>query len=89
MKLCKLMNKLVTFENVSHSIVAAGSSLVQQIPLDMKRERIGFTFDSRDMLLSVHVGFSFIRAAVACAIRERISGFESSSETLLQGTLSL
>ena len=33
------------------------------------------------MLLSLQMGFSFVRAAVACAIRERISGLEPSSET--------
>ena len=47
----------------------------------MTRERISFTFYLRDMLLSFQMGFSFLRAAVACAIRERISGFEPSSET--------
>ena len=40
-----------------------------------------YTFDPRDMLLSLKIGFSFVRAAVACAILERISGFEPSSET--------
>ena len=35
----------------------------------------------RDMLLSLQMGFSFVRATVACAILERISGFEPSSET--------
>ena len=34
------------------------------------------------MLLSLHIGFSFVRIAVACAILERISGFEPSSETI-------
>ena len=43
--------------------------------MEMTRERISFTFDSRDMLLSLQMGFSFVRAAVACAILERISGF--------------
>ena len=47
----------------------------------MTRERISFTFDPRDMLLSLQMGFSFVRAAVACAILERISGLEPSSET--------
>ena len=28
-------------------------------------ERISFTFDPRDMLLSLQMGFSFVRAAVA------------------------
>ena len=43
--------------------------------------RITFTFDPRDMLLSLQMGFSFVRAAVACAIRERTSGLKPSSET--------
>ena len=47
----------------------------------MKRERISFTFDPRDMLLSLQMGFSFVRAAVACAILGRTSGLEPSSET--------
>ena len=44
-------------------------------------ERISFTFDPRDMLLSLQMGFSFVRSAVACAILERTSGLEPSSET--------
>ena len=47
----------------------------------MTREHISFTFDPRDMLLSLKMGFSFVRAAVACAILERTSGLEPSSET--------
>ena len=46
----------------------------------MTRERIGFTFDPRDML-TLQMGFSFVRAALACSILERISGLEPSSET--------
>ena len=49
--------------------------------MEMARERISFTFDPRDMLLSLQIGFSFVRAAVACAILERTSGLEPSSET--------
>ena len=48
--------------------------------MEMTRERISFTFDPRDMLLSLQMGFSFVRAAVACAILERTSGLEPSSE---------
>ena len=33
------------------------------------------------MLLSLQMGFSFVRAAVACAILERTSGLELSYET--------
>ena len=49
--------------------------------MEITRERISFTFDPRDMLLSLQMGFSFIRAAVACAILERTSGLQPSSET--------
>ena len=49
--------------------------------MEMTRERISFTFDPRDMLLSLQMDFSFVRAAVACAILERTSGLELSSET--------
>ena len=49
--------------------------------MEMTRERISLTFDPRDMLLSLQLGFSFVRAAVACAILERTSGLEPSSET--------
>ena len=51
------------------------------INMEMTRERISFTFDPRDMLLSLQMGFSFVRAAVACAILVRTSGLEPSSET--------
>ena len=47
----------------------------------MTKECISFTFDPRDMLLSLQMGFSFVRAAVACSVLERTSGFELSSET--------
>ena len=49
--------------------------------MEMTRECISFTSDPRDMLLSLQMGFSFVRAAVACAILERTSGLEPSSET--------
>ena len=49
--------------------------------MGMTREHISFTFDPRDMLLSLQMGFSFVRAAVDCAILERTSGLEPSSET--------
>ena len=55
----------------------------------MTRERISFTFDPRDMLLSLQMGFSFVRAAVACAILERTSGLEQSPETNAQMSLKL
>ena len=49
--------------------------------MKMTKELISFTFDPIDMLLSLQMGFSFVRAAVACAIIERTSGLEPSSET--------
>ena len=52
--------------------------------MDMTRERISFTFDPRDILLSLQIGVSFVMACVACmacALLDRISGFELSSET--------
>ena len=57
--------------------------------MDMTKERISFMFDQRDMLLCLKIGFSFVRAAVACAIFERTSGFESSSETIAARYLKL
>ena len=51
------------------------------LPNEMTRECISFIFDPRDMLLSLQMGFSFVRAAVACAILERISCLEPSNET--------
>ena len=49
--------------------------------MEMTRKRISFTFDPRDMLLSLQMDFSFVRAAVGCAILERTSALEPSSET--------
>ena len=57
--------------------------------MEMTRECISFTFEPRDMLLSLQIGFSFVRAAVACAIVERISGLEPSSETTAPRYLNL
>ena len=48
--------------------------------MEMTRKRISFTFDPRDMLVSLQMGFSFVRVAMACAILERTSGLEPSSE---------
>ena len=39
------------------------------------------------MFISVRIGFSFVRAAVACAILERTSGFELSFETMAPRSL--
>ena len=49
--------------------------------MEMTREHIGFTLDLRDMLLSLQTDFSFVRAAVACAVLERTSGNEPLYET--------
>ena len=49
--------------------------------IGMTREHISFTFDPRDMFLSLQIGFSFVKAAVGCAILERTSGLEPSTET--------
>ena len=48
--------------------------------MEMTRERISFTFDPRDMLLSFQMGFSFVRATVACSVLKRVSGLEPTSE---------
>ena len=48
--------------------------------MEMTRERISFTFDPRVMLLSFQMGFSFVRATVACAVLERVSGMEPTFE---------
>ena len=56
---------------------------------EMVRERITFTFDPRDMLLSIQIGFSFVKAAVACAVLESISAIESSPEAIASRHLKL
>ena len=50
--------------------------------MDMTRERISSIFDPRDILLSFHIGFSFVRAAADCAILERTSVLKPPSETI-------
>ena len=57
--------------------------------MEMTRGRISFTFDPTDMLLSLRMGFSFVIAAVACAILERISFLEPASETITPMCLKL
>ena len=49
--------------------------------MEMTRMYISFTFDSRDMLLALQIGFHFMRATVACPILDRISGLEPPFET--------
>ena len=57
--------------------------------MEMTRECISFTFDPRGMLFSLQIGFSFVRAVVACAILERLSGLVPSSETTAHRYLKL
>ena len=56
--------------------------------MDKTKECIGFTSDPR-VILSFHIGFSFVRATVACSILRRTSGFELSSETIAPRYLKL
>ena len=64
----------------SNSAVKVHDSQVYR-NMKMTRERINFTFDSKDTLLSLQMDFNFVRAAVACAILERINDLNLSSET--------
>ena len=47
--------------------------------MDVTREHISRILELREILLSIHTGFSLVNVAVVCAILERISGLESSS----------
>ena len=90
------MKCLVTFGSISSQGLAYffSSSAIKVFKsqafrnMDMTRERISFPFDPKHML-SLHIGFSFVRAAVACAILERTSDFEPSSETIAPRYLKL
>ena len=55
------------------------------INMEMTRERL----DPNDMLLSLQIGFSVVKAAVACSILERTSAYESSSVTTALRVLNL
>ena len=78
----------VTFEGISshlkgpcsfsHSAVKVHGSQAYR-NRGMARERINFNFDPREIF---PYWLSFVRATVACAILERTSGFEPSSETI-------
>ena len=46
---------------------------------EMMRKSTSFTFYPIDMLLSLQIGFSFVRTAMACTILWRTSDFELSS----------
>ena len=50
--------------------------------MEMAKERICFTFDPKDMLLSLQIESSCVGDVVACAILERNSVFDLSSETI-------
>ena len=50
--------------------------------VDMTRKHISFNLDPRNMMLSLRIGFSFVRAAMAFINLERTSGFEPSSGTI-------
>ena len=47
--------------------------------MDVIRERISRILELREILLSFQTGFSFVSAAVVCAILESSSGLEPSS----------
>ena len=49
--------------------------------MEMTRERISFTFDPKDMLLFLQIGFSFVRAAMVSGILEKLFVLKPSSET--------
>ena len=49
--------------------------------MEMTRELIAFSFYLIALLFSLQMSCSSVRAAVACAILERISGLQPSSET--------
>ena len=58
-----------TFGSISSCIFFSSSSVKvydsqKYRNMEMIRARISFTFDSREMLESLHRGFSFIRAAI-------------------------
>ena len=47
--------------------------------MDVKRERISWILELREILLSLQTGFNLVNAAVVCAVLESISGLEPSS----------
>ena len=57
--------------------------------MDVTRERISRILELREIFLSIQTGFSFVNAAVACAILESISGLEPSSVLTEPGIWSL
>ena len=59
--------------------------------MEMTRVHISFTFDPRDMLLSLQMGFSFVRAAVAGANSSflRVASIEKDSKQKVYGLFPL
>ena len=57
--------------------------------MDVKRERISRILELTEILLSFQTGVSLVNAVVVCAIRESISGLESSSVILERRHLKL
>ena len=49
------------------------SMIYRHQKFEYDKEHISFTFNPRDMLLSVRIGFSFVSTTGACAILENIS----------------
>ena len=72
----------------SSSVVNVRNSLVYR-NMEVLRERISFKSNLRDVFLSLHIGFSFVRATVAYVLFERTSGFEPSSKTIAPKYLNL
>ena len=70
-----LFGNMVLVRNVQMCSIASQLNVVNSQAyknMEMTREHISFTFDPIDMLFSLQIGFSFIRAAVVWAILERI-----------------
>ena len=68
------MRCLITFDSISSQRPASFSLVLRSNvhdsqayrDTDMTRESISFIFDPRAMMLSLHIGFSFLRVAVDC-----------------------
>ena len=54
--------------------------------MELTMERFGFTFDLRDIFLSLQMRFSFVRVALACAILRESLVWSHHLKQLLQGT---
>ena len=74
----------------SFSLALLSRSMVHRCTkISIRQGSVSIIFDPRDMLLSLHIDFSFVRAAVACAIITRTSGCEPSSKTIAPRYLKL